>query len=321
MWPHRWLPTRLLHCGIFQARVLEWVAIAFSIPAGLVVKNLPSNAGEAGLILGWRTKIPHALWQLCPWTATTEPTTRAAHAPQWTACALNEVKEKEKEIVLSVLSVNDTVLTILWKSTWYYVYLLLLSRLGCIHCGRQTRAAPMILGLLGFTPFYPLPLSKGRTNRMQQRWHDIHGYVYVITSHMTVNHLGNRPPIVCLVRYGLARSTDSESYKDPIKLSAEALVSSEAWFWGKGLFAAALAVGSLQSFACSWTEGLCSWLLAGDYLAMRCPLEALTTWPLASSEPVRESLWVILYTTRRLSYFNLLHLTGVNLHLQFMLGF
>ena len=69
------------------------------------------------------------------------------------------------------------------------------------------------------------------------------------------------------------------------------------------------------------TEGLCSWLLAGDYLAMRCPLEALTTWPLASSEPARESLWVILYTTRRLSYFNLLHLTGVNLHLQFMLGF
>ena len=162
----------------------------------------------------------------------------------------NEVKEKEKEIVSSVLSVDDTVLTILWKSTWYYVYLLLLSRLG-IHCGRQTRAAPVILGLWGFTPFYPLPLSKGRTNRMQQRWHDIHGYVYVITSHMTVNHLGNRSPIVCLVRYGLARSTDSESYKDPIKLSAEALVSSEAWFWGKGLVAAALVVGSLQSFACS----------------------------------------------------------------------
>lgn len=86
----------------------------------------------------------------------------------------------------------------------------------------------MIFCLLGFAPFYPLPLSIGRTNRMQQRQHDIHGYAYVMTSHMSINHLDNRPPIARLVRYGLARSTDSESYKDPIKLSAEALVSSEA---------------------------------------------------------------------------------------------
>ena len=28
--PHGLQPTRLLHRGIFQARVLEWVAIAFS---------------------------------------------------------------------------------------------------------------------------------------------------------------------------------------------------------------------------------------------------------------------------------------------------
>lgn len=86
----------------------------------------------------------------------------------------------------------------------------------------------MIFCLLGFTPFYPLPLSIGRTNRMQQRRHGIHGYVCVMISHMSVNHLDNTPPIACLVRYGLARSTDSESYKDPIKLSVEALVSSEA---------------------------------------------------------------------------------------------
>ena len=30
-WPHGLQPTRLLCCGIFQARVLEWVAIAFSL--------------------------------------------------------------------------------------------------------------------------------------------------------------------------------------------------------------------------------------------------------------------------------------------------
>ena len=35
-------------------------------PGGLVVKNPPSNAGDAGLIPGWGTKIPHAAGQLSP---------------------------------------------------------------------------------------------------------------------------------------------------------------------------------------------------------------------------------------------------------------
>ena len=41
--------------GIFQARVLEWGAIVFSIQVELVVKNLPANArdiGDTGLIPG-----------------------------------------------------------------------------------------------------------------------------------------------------------------------------------------------------------------------------------------------------------------------------
>ena len=38
-----------------------------------MVKNLPSNAGDAGLILGWGAKIPHAMGQLSPRAATTEP--------------------------------------------------------------------------------------------------------------------------------------------------------------------------------------------------------------------------------------------------------
>ena len=33
-------------------------------PGGPVVKNLPSNAGDAGSIPGQETKIPHALGQL-----------------------------------------------------------------------------------------------------------------------------------------------------------------------------------------------------------------------------------------------------------------
>ena len=35
-------------------------------PGGPVVKNLPSNAGDAGLIPGWGTKTPHATGQLSP---------------------------------------------------------------------------------------------------------------------------------------------------------------------------------------------------------------------------------------------------------------
>ena len=41
-------------------------------PGGPVVKNLPSNAGNAGSIPGWRTKIPHAAGQLSPWATTIE---------------------------------------------------------------------------------------------------------------------------------------------------------------------------------------------------------------------------------------------------------
>ena len=42
-------------------------------PGGPVVKNPPSNAGDAGLIPGQGTKIPHSAGQLSPCAATTEP--------------------------------------------------------------------------------------------------------------------------------------------------------------------------------------------------------------------------------------------------------
>ena len=38
-----------------------------------MVKNLPSNAGDIGLIPGPGTHIPHAIEQLNPCTATTQP--------------------------------------------------------------------------------------------------------------------------------------------------------------------------------------------------------------------------------------------------------
>ena len=46
-------------------------------PGGPVVKNLPCNAGNTGLIPGWGTKIPHAMEQLNP-----RATTRASVCPQ-----------------------------------------------------------------------------------------------------------------------------------------------------------------------------------------------------------------------------------------------
>ena len=41
-------------------------------PGGPVVKNLPCNAGDTGLIPGWGTKIPHVEEQLIPRVTTTE---------------------------------------------------------------------------------------------------------------------------------------------------------------------------------------------------------------------------------------------------------
>ena len=42
-------------------------------PGGSVVKNLPCNAGDMGLIPGWGTKIPHATGQLSLCATTRQP--------------------------------------------------------------------------------------------------------------------------------------------------------------------------------------------------------------------------------------------------------
>ena len=51
-----------------------------------MVKNPPSNAGEAGSIPGWGIKIPHAAGQLSPRTTITELArlNERAHVPQTT---------------------------------------------------------------------------------------------------------------------------------------------------------------------------------------------------------------------------------------------
>ena len=53
-------------------------------PGGSVVKNPPSNAGDAGSIPGRGTKIPHATGQLSLRTTTTEPSCHSWRE----ACAL-----------------------------------------------------------------------------------------------------------------------------------------------------------------------------------------------------------------------------------------
>ena len=45
---------------------IKYLKIFGDFPGGPLVKNLPSNAGDEGLIPGLGTKIPHALEQLSP---------------------------------------------------------------------------------------------------------------------------------------------------------------------------------------------------------------------------------------------------------------
>ena len=61
------LPGSSIH-GIFQARVLEWSAIAFSICRALsykcdpVVENSPPDAENMVVIPDWGTKTPQGVW-------------------------------------------------------------------------------------------------------------------------------------------------------------------------------------------------------------------------------------------------------------------
>ena len=48
----------MVHCEVVQSKVMG------DFPASPVVKNLSRNAGDAGLIPGWGTKISHAAEQL-----------------------------------------------------------------------------------------------------------------------------------------------------------------------------------------------------------------------------------------------------------------
>ena len=57
----------IIYCSFNLKKTTDW-----EFPSGPVVKNLPFNAGDTGLIPGQGTKIPHAAGQLSPHTATRE---------------------------------------------------------------------------------------------------------------------------------------------------------------------------------------------------------------------------------------------------------
>ena len=69
----------------------------------LVVKNLPGNTGDLGSTPGWGTKIPHAVGQLSPHAATTEPVYSRAPALQEKCTTVKtegsqNLKKKKKKI-------------------------------------------------------------------------------------------------------------------------------------------------------------------------------------------------------------------------------
>ena len=65
----------------------------WDFPGGPVVKNPPSNVGDAGSIPGRGTKIPHASGQLSPHATTTEPVRSGARKPQLEKSLRTTVKD------------------------------------------------------------------------------------------------------------------------------------------------------------------------------------------------------------------------------------
>ena len=65
---------------------------ARDFPAGPVVENPISNAGDAGSIPGWGTKIPHAVEQLSPRAPTREsvPHDERSHGMQLRPATANK---------------------------------------------------------------------------------------------------------------------------------------------------------------------------------------------------------------------------------------
>ena len=74
------IEIRVSSCTIYKSKLKEDLS---GIP---VVKNLPCNAEDMGLVPGRRTKVPHATKKLSPGTATTQ----TACLPAWSGTKAEE---------------------------------------------------------------------------------------------------------------------------------------------------------------------------------------------------------------------------------------
>ena len=80
-------------------------------PGGPVVKNLPSNARDAGSIPGWGTKIPHTVRQLSLRAATTtEPAHSGARASQLGRSPHTATREKARVSQRKILYATTKIL-------------------------------------------------------------------------------------------------------------------------------------------------------------------------------------------------------------------
>ena len=74
-YPPAWMTVKQIPDRSFLLQVFQYgsfKSIDWDLPAGPVVKNLPSNARDMGSIPGRGTKIPHATEQLSPRATTRE---------------------------------------------------------------------------------------------------------------------------------------------------------------------------------------------------------------------------------------------------------
>ena len=83
-WPMIYIPNS--NFGHSQVHPFSRENTSWDFPDDPVAKNLPSNAGDMGLIPGQGTKIPHAMGQLSPCGTATEPTHSGALGPQLEGC-------------------------------------------------------------------------------------------------------------------------------------------------------------------------------------------------------------------------------------------
>ena len=89
-------------------------------PCGSVVKNLPCNAEDTGLIPGWGTKILHAAEHLSPCTVTTEPTPQL-ESPGATATEVHVLQSPHAKSIEPNMPQLERLCTASEKidSTWY----------------------------------------------------------------------------------------------------------------------------------------------------------------------------------------------------------